>query len=159
MLSVDYAPPMEIVQNTGGLKEGLGAAANGIIGPSYWDPSLTATKDNYIGTSKDFTALYKAKYGQEPPDYVAALGAHDIIVYSEVLKKAGTVDGHPAINSAFRAYEGETFFSPVKFDADGLNRKGAVYAAQIQEIGLKLVYPEKLRTAHAVHPYPGWKKN
>lgn len=158
MLAVGYAPPMVIVQNTGGLAEGIGAPAKGIVGPSYWDPSLTVTKDGYIGTSRDFAASYKAKYGQEPPDYVAALGAHDIIVYTEVLKRAGTVDGHPAINKAFRSYEGETFFSLVKFDADGLNRKGAVYAAQIQDGGLKLVYPEKLRTAPLIHPYPGWKK-
>jgi branched-chain amino acid transport system substrate-binding protein len=158
MQAVRYTPPMIIVQNTGTLAEGLGAFANGLVGPSYWDASLTVTKDGYIGTSKDFTALYKAKYGQEPTDYVAALGAHNVIVYSEVLKKAGTVENRQQINNAFRTYDGETFFSAVKFDTDGLNRKGAIYAAQIQDGSLKLVYPEKLRTAPVIYPYPGWKK-
>lgn len=158
MQAVRYAPPMIIVQNTGTLAEGLGAAANGIVGPSYWDASLAVTKDGYIGTSRDFTAIYKSKYGQEPTDYVAALGAHNVIVYTEVLKKAGTVSAHPAINNAFKAFDGETFFSTVKFDANGLNSRGAIYAAQIQDGTLKLVYPENLRAAPVIHPYPGWKR-
>lgn len=158
MQAVNYFPPMIIVQNTGGLAEGIGDSANGLIGPSYWDASLQATKDSYIGTSRDFVALYKAKFKQDPPDYVAALGAHNVVVYSEVLRKAGTVDDHQAINAAFRSLDGETFFSPVKFDIDGLNRKARCYAAQIQGGVPRLVFPREVRTAKPIHPYPGWKK-
>ena len=47
-----------------------------------------------------------------------------------MLKVAGKIDDHTAINAAFRALNSETFFSKCKFGNDGLNREGPVYPSQ-----------------------------
>jgi hypothetical protein len=129
--------------------------------PNFWDPTLDKTKDNYIGTSRDFARLYKTKYNQDPPDFVAACGANNLMIYAEVLKVAGKIDDPKEINAPFRAFNSETFFSKCKFGDDGLNREGPVYPSQFQSGGCepKLVYPPEIATSKPVHPYPGIKKS
>ena len=160
MQAVNYFPPMIVVEAPTSLRDGIGDAINGVFAPSFWDPTLDKTKDNYIGTSRDFVRLYKAKYNQDPPDFVAACGANNVVVYAEVLKAAGKIDDPKAINNAFRALNTETFFSKVKFGDDGLNREGPVYPSQFQAGSAqpKLVYPPDVATATPIHPYPGYKK-
>jgi branched-chain amino acid transport system substrate-binding protein len=160
MQAVNYFPPMIVVEAPTSLRDGIGDAINGVFAPSFWDPTLDKTKDNYIGTSRDFVRLYKAKYNQDPPDFVAACGANNVVVYAEVLKAAGKIDDPKAINNAFRALNTGTFFSKVKFGDDGLNREGPVYPSQFQAGSAqpKLVYPPDVATATPIHPYPGYRK-
>jgi branched-chain amino acid transport system substrate-binding protein len=160
MQAINYFPPMIVVEAPTSLRDGIGEAINGVFAPSFWDPTLDKTKDNYFGTSRDFARLYKAKYNQDPPDFVAACGANNLVIYVEVLKAAAKIDDPKAINAAFRAFNGETFFSKCKFGDDGLNREGPVYPSQFQAGGgePKLVYPPEIATAKPVHPYPGFKK-
>jgi branched-chain amino acid transport system substrate-binding protein len=160
MQAINYFPPMIVVEAPTSLRQGIGDAINGVFAPTFWDPTLDKTKDSYIGTSRDFARLYKAKHGQDVPDFVAACGANNLVIYSEVMKAAGSIDDAKKIGAAFRAYNSETFFSKVKFGDDGLNREGPVYPSQFQEGGgePKLVYPPEIATAKPIHPYPGFKK-
>lgn len=158
MQSINYFPRVLVVEAPTKLAESLGDAINGVFVPSFWDPSISTTKDEFIGTSKNFAALYKAKYKQEPPDFVAACGANNVVIYAQAMMAAGSISDTKKINHAFRTMDGETFFSPVKFSDDGLNREGVVYPSQFQNSRPVIVYPQEVRQAEPIHPYPGYKK-
>jgi branched-chain amino acid transport system substrate-binding protein len=159
MQSIKYFPSVIVVEAPTKLHESLGDGINGVFVPSFWDPTLDQTKDSVIGTSREFAALYKAKYKEEVPDFVAACGANNIVIYTQVMQAARSIDDVKAINQAFRALDGQTFFSETKFGDDGLNRKGGVYPAQFQKGRPELVYPAEVRTAEPIHPYPGYRKS
>lgn len=154
MQAVKYFPPVVVVQAPTRLAESLGGDINGAFVPSLWAPSGTLTKDTYIGTSSDFAKAYQARYKEVPPDFVAACGASNVILCALVAAKAGTVTDQQALLRTFRAFDGETFFAPVKFDELGLNNKADVYAAQLHGGLPKLVSPVALKEVDAVHPFP-----
>lgn len=158
MQSINWFPPVIVVEAPTQLPQTLGDSINGVLCPVFWDPTLDKTRDEFIGTSRDFAKLYKAKYNAEPPDFVAACGANNIVIYARVLQAAGKIDDPKAINAAFRALQGETFFSPVKFADDGLNYEGAVYPGQFQKGELVMVYPPEVKTHDLIHPYPNMKR-
>ena len=126
--------------------------------PANWAPSITVHKDEYIGTSKDFSALYKAKHGSDPADFVAACGANNVVVYAQAAAKAKTINDPAVMLKTMRGFEGETFFGPVRYNDLGLNVAGKIYAAQFQAGKIQLVYPPEVRESKPVHPYPGAKK-
>lgn len=158
MQAINWFPPMIVVEAPTQLPQSIGDAINGVFCPLFWDPSLDKTRDEYIGTSRDFSKLYKAKYNTDPPDFVAACGANNLVIYAKVLTAAGKVDDPQAINAAFRSLKSETFFSPVKFSDDGLNYEGTVHPGQFQKGELVLVYPPDIRTHAPIHPYPNTKR-
>jgi branched-chain amino acid transport system substrate-binding protein len=157
MRSTSYNPKAVVVESPAGLREPFGDSLNGIYVPLLWDKGLIATKDPYIGTSVDFARLYKEKYGTDITDFVAAIGAHDLVAYALVMQKAGVIDDPAKITDAFSTFSGETFFGPVGFGDDGLNRKGSTLAGQFQNQVPVVVYPAKAALAKPIHPYPGAK--
>lgn len=158
MQAIQYFPAMIVVEAPTKLHESLGDGINGAFVPIFWDPTLDKTKDAWFGTSRDFAKLYQEKHGEPTPDFVAACGANNVVIYAEALKLAGAIDDPKKINAAFRSMKGETFFSPYQFSDDGLNRQAKCYPGQFQGGAPRLVYPTESRTAEPVHPYPGFKK-
>lgn len=157
MQAVKYFPPAIVVQAPTRLAEALGSDVNGAFVPSLWAPAGTLTRDDYIGTSADFAKAYQARYRETPPDFVAGCGASNVVLCALVAAKAGTVVDQQALLKGFRTFEGETFFSPVKFDELGLNSKADVYAAQFHDGRPKLVNPVALKEVATVHPFPLWR--
>lgn len=157
MQSTGYFPKSIVVESPAGLREPFGDLLSGIYVPIIWDKEISATKDEYVGTGSEFAKLYNVKYGKEMPDFVAAIGAHDVITYCKVLAAAGTIDDTQKIRSAFQAFKGETFFGPVGFSDDGLNRQGKTYAGQFQGQVPKLVSPAAAKPSKPINPYPGYK--
>jgi branched-chain amino acid transport system substrate-binding protein len=157
MNSTGYSPKSVVVESPSGLREPFGDMLNGMYVPIIWDKDIAATRDDYVGTGPDFARLYREKYGKEMPDFVAAIGAHDVITYCKVLAAAGTIDDTQKIRAAFQAFNGETFFGPVGFGDDGLNHKGHTYAGQFQDQVPKIVYPSAAAVAKPINPYPGYK--
>jgi branched-chain amino acid transport system substrate-binding protein len=158
MQTVRFFPAMIVVEAPTKLQESLGDDINGVFAPTFWDPTLDKTKDEYIGTSRDFAALYKKKHGEDPPDFVAACGANNLVVLAQVLKSGTSVTDQAALLKQFRTFSSQTFFSPVKFEKDGLNRGGVVYPSQFRNGKPVLVYPPEVALGQPVHPYPGFKK-
>jgi ABC-type branched-subunit amino acid transport system substrate-binding protein len=158
MQATGWFPPVVVVEAPTQLPQAIGEAINGVFCPLFWDPSLDKTRDEYIGTSRDFASLYKAKYNADPPDFVAACGANNLVIYAKVLAAAGKIDDPKAINAAFRSLKSETFFSPVQFADDGLNYEGSVFPGQFQKGELVLVYPPDIRKSAPIHPYPNAKR-
>lgn len=155
MQSINWFPSCVVIESPSGVREPLGNAVNGMLVPLLWDSSVAATKDEYIGRGPDFVTLYQAKYGNPPPDFVAAVGAHDVIAYLQVMQKAGTINDPAAIQKAFRSIQSETFFGANGYDSDGLNRKAPVYPGQFQDGTLRIVYPKDATSHTPIHPYPG----
>lgn len=158
MQAVQFFPPTIIVEAPTRLVEAIGPGINGAFVPSFWAPTLTSTKDEYFGTSREFAALYQAKHKTAPPDFVAACGASSVVLFAQVAAKAGSITDSKALLDAFRGFDGQTFFSPTKFGDDGLNVKAPIFGAQFQDGKVELVHPESVRQKPALHPYPGWKK-
>lgn len=157
MQSTGYFPKSIVVESPSGLREPFGDVLNGMYVPIIWDKDVTATRDDYVGTGPEFAKLYRDKYSKDMPDFVAAIGAHDVITYCKVLAAAGTIDDTQKIRAAFQSFKGETFFGPVGFGEDGLNHKGHTYAGQYQNQVPKIVYPAAAAAAKPIHPYPGYK--
>jgi branched-chain amino acid transport system substrate-binding protein len=158
MQMVKFFPATIVVQAPTHLVEAIGKPIDGVYAPAFWSPSVNTTKDQYIGTSADFARLYKAKYNAEPPDFVAACGANNVIVYAQALARTKSVTDTSGLLTSLRTLQGETFYSPVKFNEVGLNIGSRAYSAQFQQGKLVLVAPANTREATPIHPYPGWKK-
>jgi branched-chain amino acid transport system substrate-binding protein len=157
MQSTGYFPKAIVVESPAGLREPFGDVLNGMYVPIIWDKDITATRDDYVGTGPDFAKLYREKYNKEMPDFVAAIGAHNVVTYCKVLAAAGTIDDTNKIRSAFQAFKGETFFGPVGFGDDGLNHKGHTFGGQYQNQVPKIVAPAAAAVAKPINPYPGYK--
>jgi branched-chain amino acid transport system substrate-binding protein len=158
MQAVKFFAPAIVVQAPTHLVEAIGKPIDGVYAPAFWSPGVNATKDEFIGTSADFARLYKAKYNVEPPDFVAACGANNVIVYAQALARTKSVTDTNGLLASLRSLQGETFYSAVKFNEAGLNIGSKAYSAQFQQGKLVLVAPANVRQAAPVHPYPGWKK-
>jgi hypothetical protein len=153
-----FFPPAIVVEAPTHLVESVGKAIDGVFVPAFWSPAISKTKDDFIGTSVDFARLYKAKYNVEPPDFVAACGANNVLTFSMALSRANTISDPRAILNSLKNFDGQTFFSPIKFNDAGLNIGARPYSAQFQNGKIMIVGPDAVRAAQPQHPYPGWKK-
>lgn len=154
MQSIGYFPPVVIVEAPTNLPESLGSSLDGVLVPSFWDPTLDATSDPIIGTSRDFAERYKEAYGESPPDFVAANGANSIVVAVMALVEAAGGGDSEKLREVLMNMDTETFFSTLRFADDGLNQGGVVYPSQFQDGVARLVYPPELKTAELIHPLP-----
>ncbi|WP_353194232.1 ABC transporter substrate-binding protein [Pusillimonas noertemannii] len=159
MQAVGFFPPVIIVEAPTRLVEAIGEPIDGVYVPTVWFPELDATKDQYIGTSADFARRYQDKHKTLPPDFVAACGANNVILYALAAAGLKSPDDKQGLLSALRSFDGETFFSAVKFDDKGLNTKAPIFTGQFQSGKLMLVAPDSVRQKAPLHPYPGWKQS
>src|SRR5690606_2482686 len=88
MEAVRFFPPVIIVEAPTHLDKAIGKPVDGVFVPTFWTAEVNETKDEYIGTSKDFARRYKEKYNAEPPDFVAACGANNVVTYALAVAKA-----------------------------------------------------------------------
>jgi branched-chain amino acid transport system substrate-binding protein len=129
----------------------LGPGAEGIMGVDYWVPTLTY-KDPVFGDSAGFAKAFEAKY-KKAPTYHAASGAAAGVVLQLALQRAGTIDAD-AVRAAMLSLEGNTFYGPFKFAANGANSRATLNASQIVGGTPKVVYPIAVRNTPAVYPRP-----
>ncbi|MCQ3973056.1 MAG: hypothetical protein DPW09_06350 [Anaerolineae bacterium] len=100
----------------------IGDAANGIIGPSQWEPQASYTAEaaktanvEWYGLSvKEFVEAYQAKYGEEPA-YHAAGGYAAGLVLQKAIETAGSVDT-AQVTAALDKLDMFTFYGRIKFD-------------------------------------------
>ena len=100
----------------------LGAAAQGVIGPSQWEPRAAYTEAGakaaglrWFGPTVDaFLEAYQAQYGEEP-SYHAAGGYVAGLILQDAIERAGTTDS-AAVAKALNETDMMTFFGHIKFD-------------------------------------------
>ena len=144
----------------------IGAAAEGVIGPSQWEPTVkfsdaSAKTDSvtWLGpTVDDFVTRYKAAYNEDP-SYHSAGGYAAGLILQAAIAAAGSTDPEK-INAAVAALDLETFFGRTKFDttaeAHGLQVAHDMVYVQWQgatgSLAKQVAWPEAAKTAEAVYP-------
>ena len=61
-----------------------------------------------------------------------------------------------AVRDALLSMQGETFYGPFKFDANGVNRLASLNVSQIVQGEPKVIFPVAVKQADPVYPRPGW---
>ncbi|MGQ9489803.1 MAG: amino acid ABC transporter substrate-binding protein [Anaerolineae bacterium] len=101
----------------------IGPGAEGVIGPTQWEPQAKYTPDaakaagmTWIGpTGEEFIAAYKAKYKNEDPSYHSAGGYAACLILKHAIEQAGALDTQK-VKAALDATNAMSFFGPTKFD-------------------------------------------
>lgn len=133
-------------------RSALGPAAEGVMGVDYWVPTLT-WNDPVFGDSAGFAKAFESKYAK-PPTFHAASGAAAGVVLQIALEKAGSLDPS-AVRDALLTTEGETFYGPFKFEANGVNTKAQLNVSQIVGGQPKVIYPFAVKQADPAYPRGG----
>ena len=136
----------------------IGEAAQGIVGPSQWEPQAAFTPD-YGPSGADFIAAYKAAYNEDP-SYHAAGGYVAALILQKAIETAGSLDT-AAVKTALDATAMTTFFGPIKFDtsaeAHGLQTGHEMIFIQWQKdasgaLVKQVIWPLAGKTADLAYP-------
>lgn len=146
----------------------IGDAAQGIVGPSQWEPlanfnqeaAQAAGMDWYGPSSQEFTDAYTAAYNEDP-SYHSAGGYEACLLLKKAIEDAGTLDTQ-AVKSALDSMDLLTFFGHIKFDTSaeshGLQRGHSMVYIQWQDengtLKKEVVWPAEGASAPAVYPKP-----
>lgn len=136
----------------------IGDAAQGIVGPSQWEPQA-AFKPDYGPTAADFVAAYHKAYNEDP-SYHAAGGFAAALILQKAIETAGSLDT-AAIKAALDATNMTTFFGKIKFDtskeAHGLQVGHEMVFIQWQKdksgaLVKQVIWPLSGKSADLVYP-------
>lgn len=126
-------------------RRNLRADADYVFGATQWTAALTYRGDDLWGTPAAFDRAFRARYpdsGSTP--YAAATAAAELVVYQRALEQAGTLE-RAAVRDALRGLALETFYGPIRFDPQGLNRSKPMAVEQLQpDGGAYTVYPQAM---------------
>jgi len=117
---------------------------------AQWDESLP-----YPG-QKEFIAAYKKRFKGEPA-YFAAAGYSGCVIYSEAVKRAGTLDSDK-VREELLKLKTKTAFGDYAVDADGFQTAHKAVMLQWQDGKRMVVWPDDLATAKPRHPTPPWNQ-
>jgi branched-chain amino acid transport system substrate-binding protein len=138
-------------------REALGKYSEYLLCSTYWDEGV-AFKDKFFGNSKKFADYYRSKVTR-PIAYHTAGAAACIETYVLAMQAAKSIKPD-AVREALSAADYETFYSRIKFTADGDGDEIVMggMIGQVQKGKLEIVYPEAAKTAAAIYPQPTWEK-
>ena len=129
----------------------LGSDANNVCGVAWWMPDMNY-KDPLFGTTQDYSKKYIAKYGPNLV-YQGAAASMGGYLLQMAIEKAGSLET-AKVREALAAYDGTTFWGPIKFDATGQNIAGGAVTFQIQGGNVQTVWPQAAASAKPVYPLP-----
>jgi branched-chain amino acid transport system substrate-binding protein len=136
----------------------LGEAANGVTGPTQWEPQ-SAFQPQFGPTGAEFTKAYRAKFNA-PPSYRSA-GAYTCgLLLQHAIEQAGSLD--PAkVAGAMNATDLTTLFGRTKFATEpnrhGLQVGHTMLLAQWQratsgKLAKQVVWPDDVKSAAILFP-------
>ncbi len=121
----------------------LGPIAEGVLGPSQWEPSI-ANDPNIIGpTSAWFVDTFEQKFNQ-PPNYIAAGSFATGLVLMECIRRAATLDDE-ALRNAAGDLNLNTFYGQFRIDSRTGVQTGHRALLVRWERGHKVVLPTRPR--------------
>ncbi|HZU07522.1 MAG TPA: amino acid ABC transporter substrate-binding protein [Chloroflexota bacterium] len=123
----------------------LGAAAEGFVGPSQWEPGARYQPD--VGpTSAQFAARFHERFGQ-PPDYPAAQAYAAGLIAQACVERAGTL-ADAALRAAAETLALTTFYGAFRLDpATGAQVGHQLLVVQWQGGAKRIVWPPALAEA------------
>ena len=117
----------------------LGSIADGVLGPSQWEPTMTSNPNILGPTTNWFLDHFEQKFHQ-PPDYVAAGSFASGLVLTECIRRAATLDDE-ALRKAANDSDLNTLYGQFRIDA----RTGLQTGHRVQlirwESGHKVMLP------------------
>jgi branched-chain amino acid transport system substrate-binding protein len=119
-----------------------------IYGATQWEPVLS-----YPGNKEWFEA-YKAEFKHEP-SYHSAAGYAGCLVYTEAVKRAGSLDSDK-VREALLKLEMRTMFGDYKVDQDGYQVAHKMVTFQWQKEKKVVVWPDDLAQGKVLFPTPAW---
>jgi ABC-type branched-subunit amino acid transport system substrate-binding protein len=146
----------------------LGQAAEGVTGPSQWEPQAAFTAESaaeagleFFGPNSDeFVSAYEAAYDGEEPSYHSAGGYAAGLILQKAILDADSVDP-AAVKEALDAMDLLTFFGHIQFDtseeAHGLQTGHSMVYIQWQDndgLVKEVVWPQEGATAELLYPMP-----
>lgn len=108
----------------------LGAAAEGVLGSTQWTEK-TQGSDKWFGSAADYAKTFAAQFGGRAAEYHGAEGTAACLALVLAAEKAGSTDPDK-VRDALAALDEQTFFGPLKFNAQGQNVTKAMGVLQIQ---------------------------
>lgn len=136
-----------------GFIQEMGTAGRFVLGITPWMPTFPTRSDLTGWSSSDFSAIYKERYGVEPP-YQAAKAFNAGMTMIEAIVAANSTEP-TAIAVALRSMKHRrSMFGNITFDEQGMSEND-LKAVQFQATGdrAELVVPT---TAKMVYPLPPW---
>jgi branched-chain amino acid transport system substrate-binding protein len=136
----------------------LGVAANGITGPSQWEPQSNF-QVQFGPTSAEFAHAYQAKYNLAP-GYRAAQAYAACLILQHAIEQAGSLNTGK-VTAALNATDLTTFFGRTKFATEpsrhGLQLAHTMILAQWQmdksgKLEKQVVWPDEVKTANIIFP-------
>ncbi len=139
----------------------LGEAADGVTGPSQWEPQ-SKFQPQFGPTGADFTRAYLAAYHIDP-GYRAAEGYAAGLILQHAIEQAGSLDSDK-VAAALNSADYTTFFGKIKFATEpsrhGLQLAHTMVLIQWQKdrsgkLDKQVVWPNDVQSAAIVFPLPG----
>lgn len=147
----------------------VGDGAEGVIGPSQWEPGVTFSEDTaksmnipWFGPSQEeFIDAYKAAYNEDP-SYHSAGGYAAGLLLGKAIQDAGSTDTD-AIKAALDSMDILTFFGHIKFDTSaekhGLQIGHTMVYIQWQKdasgnFAKQIVWPSEAAQTEPLYPKP-----
>jgi len=128
----------------------LKTSADFIYGATQWEHVLP-----YPGNTEFFEA-YKKEFGHEP-SYHSAAGYAGCLIYTEAVKRAGSLDADRVREQLFKL-EMRTVFGEYKVDQDGFQVAHKMVTFQWQEGKKVVVWPDELAQGKPRFPTPPWNQ-
>jgi len=124
--------------------------ADYIYGATQWEPTLP-----YPG-NKEFFEAYKKEFNRDPV-YHSAAGYAGCVIYTEAVKRAGTLDSDK-VREQLLKMELRTAFGDYKVDQDGFQLAHKMVTFQWQDGKKVTVWPDDLAQAKVRFPTPPWNQ-
>ncbi|WP_152539762.1 amino acid ABC transporter substrate-binding protein [Afipia sp. P52-10] len=125
--------------------DAVGPLAENVTTASWFHPVLNYKSEDVFGSTKDFVAQFKAKYGAEP-DFTQASGSAVGVILQLAVERAGSKDRN-AVREQLAKGGFKTFFAPVSFGPTGIANSYIPPVFQIQQGKVQVVFPPDVATS------------
>lgn len=132
----------------------LGPAADGVLGSTQWT-TKTAGSDKWFGSASDYATTFSKQFAGREPAYQNAEATAGCLALILAVEKAGTTEAN-AVREQMAKLDEQTFFGPIKFNAQGQNVTKFMSVVQVQNGKAVGVWPKD--SAEAQLQWPGTAK-
>ena len=138
------------IHHSGVFRQPLGAAADFVVGQSYWEPGMKFSDPNrFLGL------LRQARIDLDDypwsPAYMMAFE-----IAEAALAQAGTLDSETLMKT-LKDLRITSIGGPIRFAENGVGTINT-YPSQIQNGKYQIIWPPEVATAKHIYPTPAWNK-
>ncbi len=125
--------------------DGLGDLANGVTSSTWWHQATSYAGAGAWPTTADFYKEF-VDTNKVDPDYVNASCAAAVVTLGDAIERAASLD-KKKVRDALAATNIVTFYGPVKFSPNGMNKVRNLPIIQVQGGSIKVLDPPDVKNA------------